>query len=181
MKRQQEHLTQCDRGKQKRFHAALRVHGPEKFSWKLLVDGVIDQEEANCLERKWIVDLNAHVSCGGYNLTWGGHGTYGFKHNESSRKKIGDRFRGIPKTEEQRRKMGEAISRARKGKKYGLRNFKDQTQARQNMSLGQSLRVREKGWNHSDETRSLMKHPHKTYTCSLCGEQGHSCRKHTGE
>lgn len=169
-RRQQEHLTQCERGKQKRFHAALRAHGIEKFSWKILVDGILEQEEANRLERQWIIDLNAHVSCGGYNLTWGGHGTYGFKHTEDSRKKIGDRFRGVAKTEEQRRKMGKAISRARKGKKYGPRQFKNPEEARENMSSWQRGRIRKRGWHHSENTVAKMKKPHR---CGNCGETGH--------
>ena len=169
-RRQQEHLTQSARGKLKRFHAALRVHGPEQFTWRVLTDRIDNQDEADRLEAEWIITLNAHVSQGGYNLTFGGHGSRGYKHSERARKKIGDRFRGKPKSEEQRRKMGASISRARKGKKYGPRQFKNPDQAHENLSAWQRGLIRERGWNHSEETKDKMRKPHK---CGICGEMGH--------
>lgn len=168
--RRNEHLQQAARGRLKRFHHALVFYGPDAFEWEIIKDDIQNLEDANRLEVEWIVKLNAHVTMGGYNLTFGGEGSSGFKHTPESRKKIGDTFRGKPKSEEQRRKMGDAISRARKGKKYGPRRFKNPEQARENLSSWQRCRPRDRGWHHSDATKVKMKKPHK---CSQCGEVGH--------
>lgn len=155
--RKREHLTKAPRGHLKRFHHALNAHGADKFVWTVMVEGLSSVEEADDYERRFIVALGSHVSCGGYNLTWGGRGSQGFKHSPKARKKIGDRFRGIPKTEEQRRKMGQAISKARKGKKYGPRNLSEEERKR--LSILHTGRPHKGGWHHLEETKTKLRKP----------------------
>ena len=178
--RKSEHLSQSVRGC-KRFHNAIQFHGPDEFIWNVLVEHIGSVEEADRLEIEYIDKLNAHVSRGGYNLTLGGQGVSGYRHPASSRKKIGDRFRGIPKSEEQRKKMGASISAARKGKKYGPRKFKDPEAAKRNAAEGQRNRPERAHHNHSEETKQNMRHSHGEYHCSVCGEIGHSSKRHKKE
>lgn len=108
--RKAEHIYQSQYGKLKFFHRALIAHTPEEFEWRELVSGIETLAEANRLESLWIHELRSHVSMNGFNLTFGGEGSSGFRHTEESREKIGDTFRCIPKSLDQRLKMGKAIS-----------------------------------------------------------------------
>lgn len=148
--RREEHCYQAARGKLKLFHAALAKYGIDAFDWEVLESDITSVDIADQREVAWIEKLDAHVSMGGFNLTKGGHGSSGFLHTEESRKKIGDRFRGIPKTPEQRVKMGAAISVARKGKKYGPRSL----ETRQRISASQRGKTKTGGWKHSESARA---------------------------
>lgn len=175
--RKHEHIENANHGKLRCFHDALRKYGENAFEWKVLETGIRTLDEACHLEQEWIKRLNSHVTLGGFNLTFGGQGSNGFKHSKSARKKIGDRFRGKPKSITQRRKMGQSISRARKGKKYGRRPFKNPEEAHKNMREWQLGKPKKGGWHHSEKTKSKMR---KSHRCSLCGEIGHkrpTCEK----
>lgn len=56
-----------------------------------------------------------------HNKTDGGEGRLGHIKTPEEIKKQSDAIRGVPKSEQHKRKCGLAISRARKGKKYGPR------------------------------------------------------------
>ena len=180
-RRKREHFAQADSDRLKRFHNALKAHGEEKFTWLILVGDITTLEEANKLEIEWIKRLNAHISCGGYNLTLGGGGSSGFNHTSASRAKIGSRFKGIPKSEEQRKKMGASISAARRGKTYGPRPFKNPEQAKINAVKSHQNIIHKTGWHHSEEAIQHMRHKHGQYHCGVCGEVGHSRKKHAKE
>jgi len=154
--RQKEHLKSSFSEKAVKknayFHNAIKYHGENSFEWIVLEAEIASKIEANDREKHFIVELRAHVSLGGYNLTWGGAGCG--EHSKASREKIGDFWRGKPKPEAQRKKSGEAISRARKGKKYGKRNLTDEQ--RKNMSENQKGKPHKKGWHHSEETKRSM-------------------------
>lgn len=111
--RKAQHIYQARYGKLKLFHRALVAHEPEEFEWRVLMTDITSLSEACRLESLWIHELKSHVTMNGFNLTFGGEGSSGFKHTDESRKKIGDRFRGIPKSQEQRLKMGKAISNSK--------------------------------------------------------------------
>lgn len=149
--RREEHCYQAARGKLKLFHAALVKYGIAAFDWEVLESDITSVDVADQREVAWIEKLHAHVSMGGFNLTKGGQGSSGFSHTEESRKKIGDRFRGIPKSPEQRAKMGAAISAARKGKKLGPRNLTPEQ--RERMSAAQRGKKRTGGWKHNAHAR----------------------------
>lgn len=55
--------------------------------------------------------------------------------------------------------MGESISKARKGKKYGSRNLSDEQ--RKNMSDIQKGRPHKKGWQHSDASKKAISDANK--------------------
>lgn len=154
--RQREHLKSSFSDKAVRknsyFHNAIRSCGEDSFEWIALETQIASKVEANEREKYFIVELRSHVSVGGYNLTLGGSGCG--EHSKSSREKIGDFWRGKPKPESQRTKMGESISHSRRGKKYGRRNLTDEQ--RKNMSDIQKSIPKKKGWHHSDETKRIM-------------------------
>lgn len=178
-KRKEEHLRDAGSRRQKLFHATLNKYGADSFEWKILCEGIESFDEACRIEVEWILKLNAHVSQGGLNLTFGGEGSTGFKHTLESRKKIGEAHKGKPKSADQRKKMGAAISAARKGKKYGSRHLSNES--RERMRQAQLGRPHKGGWHHSEVSLTKLRMKRSTYICKTCGEQGHSSKRHRKE
>ena len=112
---------------------ALHKYGSDAFT--LTVLGKADSWEELCaMEQAAIVQYNTFVPHG-YNLTRGGDGTLGWKHSpeaielmrqanlgrvmpQSMRDAVGARMRGVPKSPEQRAKMGE-WQRGENNNQYG--------------------------------------------------------------
>lgn len=68
------------------FHRALRKYGEHNFIWEILGKAET-KEEANNLERIWIVLLRSKDREYGYNLTAGGDGSIGHRHSEETKRK----------------------------------------------------------------------------------------------
>ena len=72
------HVKEANTGSRLPFHAAIRKYGAERIVWRII--DTASSWSALCeLERKYIADHDSKK--GGYNLTLGGEGTYGLKHN----------------------------------------------------------------------------------------------------
>jgi len=100
------------------FHKAIRKHGKESFKWEIICE--CDPLIINILETMKIIVEHSHVSEGGYNLTWGGEGTNGYKFTDEQVKKLSESHIGhvqSDKTKEKRR-----ISMIGKNKRYGKDN-----------------------------------------------------------
>ena len=137
----------------KYLYRAMRKHGKEAFAWKIVCNagvGVSDE----LLNRLEIAYIAAYESFGpkGYNLTSGGDGISGHKHDAASRAKIGKasvgrkmsvasklamskRHQGVPKSVEQRQKQ--SVSMKRRFQESGG----TQRQVRQKISAGVSAWV----------------------------------------
>jgi group I intron endonuclease len=106
------------------FHNALRKYGDDAFDFKILWSG---EDESECLEqeKKLIRELNSQVY--GFNLDDGGVASGrkpGYKHSEETKAKIArantgkTHMRGVPKSEEHKKAIGEA----HRGRKKNYRN-----------------------------------------------------------
>lgn len=74
---------------------AIRKYGPNNF-----IKGIIEyvtKENWKEKETYWIIKMNAHVSNGGYNLTFGGDGTLGRPCSEETRIKKSKSMKGLLK------------------------------------------------------------------------------------
>ena len=89
-KRQSEHLRSSIKNSNFAFHRAIRKYGKENFEWKILCE-CKDIDELNLLEEKYIKEYGTFGKSG-YNMNTGGGMSYGYKHTESSREKIGMRY-----------------------------------------------------------------------------------------
>lgn len=68
------------------LHKAIKKYGVENFSAEVVQHNV-DASKLNDAESRWVKRLGTLVP-GGYNLTLGGDGSYGFKHNAETRRKM---------------------------------------------------------------------------------------------
>lgn len=67
------------------IHRAIKKHGWSSFSVSVLESGIETAERLSELERRWIAKLNTMDRAVGYNLTAGGEGLSGYKHNDETR------------------------------------------------------------------------------------------------
>lgn len=96
------------------LHRAIRKYGPKAFSIEPL-EIATTLAEICLIERKYIVDLNTHVSNKrGYNMTLGGEGTLGYILTEEVRQKMSNAQRGKkrrPRTKEEKQRISETKKR----------------------------------------------------------------------
>jgi len=88
------------------FHAAIRKHGTGAFDVC-----VLEKLEPDMLSEREIHFIKELNTCGpsGYNMTLGGEGICGFKHNEQTRAAISKKRRGVPMSEEQKRNLEKSV------------------------------------------------------------------------
>lgn len=73
------HLRSVRKGSRLPFHEAIRKYKPENIIWEI-IDNADRWNELCTLEKKYIKLFNSYKN--GYNLTLGGEGTFGLKHDE---------------------------------------------------------------------------------------------------
>jgi group I intron endonuclease len=76
------------------FHNAIKKYGKKNFTWEVIFE-CDDVLILNVMETMKIIVNHSHWTEGkGYNLTWGGEGSYGFKHTDKSKKKMSEKLKG---------------------------------------------------------------------------------------
>ena len=81
------------------FYYAIRKYGWDAFSWKILYQSSNGDYTKNIMECHFIKKYNSYIhlkNSNGYNMSLGGDGNIGYRHHESTIKKIGDSNRGRP-------------------------------------------------------------------------------------
>ena len=85
------------------FHNAIRKYGEENFEWKV-IEECETKNELDEMEYHYIKQYNTFAP-GGYNLTWGGYGIYGYIHNDKTKEKISKTSLECWKNPEYRKKV----------------------------------------------------------------------------
>lgn len=92
------------------FHRAIRKYGYDNFALEILEEN-IPRSELNDREKYWIKEMDSFGE-NGYNMTEGGDGNLGRIWSDEQRKRMSQlnkgRNKGIPLSEETKRKIGEA-------------------------------------------------------------------------
>lgn len=127
-------------------------YGFDSFSFEIIY--VCEEEYLNEKEISYIKELNAHVSLGGFNLSWGGElSMLGMKHSEETIQKMRIAQAGKILSDEHKKK----ISESNKGKVFSEKT-------KQKMSENHADFSNEKhplwGTTHSEETRKKMSENH---------------------
>lgn len=98
-----KHRQEAKRGTDTHLYRAMRLYGPNSFSWQLLGD-FDTKEQATTLEKIWIILLRAQDSEFGYNTTGGGEAP---KHSEETKQKISQIQKDNPLPAEFYKHLGE--------------------------------------------------------------------------
>ena len=88
------------------LHAAIKAYGAENFVFTHVMD-VFNFEHAKEIERELIASKGTKAP-NGYNLTDGGDGSHGVERSEETRRKIGEASKQRRHTHETRQKMSES-------------------------------------------------------------------------
>ena len=99
------------------IHKAIKKYGVDAFVFTHVADA-FDAESAKIIERMMIIEKNTKMPHG-YNMTDGGDGTMGMAKTEEHKQKLKDSNKKAWADLELRKKLGEKISAARKGKPNG--------------------------------------------------------------
>lgn len=122
-RRWDKHVSDAKRGSAFAFHCAIRKHGANAFTHRLL-ERLSTQAGALRAEMLWIRELKSFAPSG-YNTTMGGDGMTGYRYSQASRAKMAESHRGRsngPFTPEHRSKISaklKGIVRARGEQHYG--------------------------------------------------------------
>jgi len=91
------------------FHNAIQKYGKDAFVWEILYQSKERDHTLKVMEEFFIKENNSHYLNGhGYNMTYGGNGTFGYIHSLETKEKIGNSWKGKKHSEETKKKMSEA-------------------------------------------------------------------------
>ena len=88
-KRLKEH-KHSSKHSQNYLYRAIRKYRWDNFIWEVIDDTCQTKDELDEMEYHYIKQYHSHVSKYGYNLTWGGEGSYGYKHTDNTKKRMRD-------------------------------------------------------------------------------------------
>ncbi len=113
-KRFNEHVNSANCGGTTYLHKAIRKYGSKNFIFEILAQGENDYDGLHVAEPSFIKRINPE-----YNLTAGGEGTLGFRHDKVSLMKISSAHKGKSVSEETRKRlslagMGKSFSESHK-------------------------------------------------------------------
>lgn len=157
--RKSQHIRDALNNKDKNvFHRALRKYGEENFKWEV-IDNAETEEELKEKEIYYISFYNSYIhaeNSNGYNLTYGGEGTSGYKLSNESKRKIGDKSKGRIFNEETKKKM----SNARKGKTFTDEHKQKISDSKKGVSRSEETKkkIREAniGKKHTEDTKEKI-------------------------
>lgn len=102
--RKNGHRQCCKKPDPDYFHKALNHYGWDNFKWEIIYQ-CNDIYILNIMETFKIMVENSHVSENGYNLTWGGEGSYGRVLSDETKHKIGKANKNKVWTEEEKERL----------------------------------------------------------------------------
>lgn len=130
------------------FHRAIRKHGWDSFTWEVLYTHRDGHYTKNNMEYFFIMENDSYNN--GYNMTLGGDGTIGLIRTEEHRKKIGDAQRGKSKpklSEDHKAKITQSAKLSQNRGRFKPGNKKTQDQIDKTASKIRGMRW----WNNGNQ------------------------------
>jgi len=153
------------------IHRAIKKYGIDKFVFEALFH-CLSKADMDKKERETIRERNSKRPAG-YNLTDGGEGSDGYRHNEEAKRKIGaaNKGRKMSKGEIEKRKKTNSHTKMTPEHKARLIEI---NKARK-LTDEQKKKISRLGTTHSDETKEKMRVAHRGRKSAMLG------KKHTRE
>jgi group I intron endonuclease len=96
------------KNKQYPLYRAINKYGRDAFVWEILYQSEDRGHTLNIMEPKLIKEHNTHYIDGhGYNMSYGGEGTFGVKLSEETKRKISEARKGHKWTEDQKKRLSD--------------------------------------------------------------------------
>lgn len=130
-----------------KFHNALRKYGWDNFVWDIIFQSKDENYCKSIMEPHFIVEHNSRER--GYNITMGGEGALGLKHDKDIRYKIGSRTRGKTLPKEHKLKISKShigIKHSKETREYMSRNRKGRNWYNNGIKNTQSHTHPGEGW-----------------------------------
>lgn len=80
------------------FYNALKKYGWHNFTYEIVYQSNDLKHTLDEMENYFIIENQSHISQNGYNVTWGGQGTFGKLQSEENKKKL-SQFKSVDNTE----------------------------------------------------------------------------------
>lgn len=114
-KRKNSHLCKLREGTHYNSHLQRAWNKYKEFNFKIeIIDSAVTELEIYEMEKYYIKLANSHLREFGYNLTYGGEGgTF----TQEVKDRMSKRLKGVPKSEEHKRKIGSSNKGKNSGKK----------------------------------------------------------------
>jgi len=102
------------------FHDAIRKYGWDNFKWEVLYQSWDRYHCKNVMENYFIEECGTYGGDGGYNMTKGGDGTFGYTlvHKQETKIKISNTLKNRPKSEQHKINIGLAQKGVPKSEKH---------------------------------------------------------------
>jgi len=142
IRRQVVHKRDAENGCHNVFHRAIRKYGWDAFEWTILFE---DDDEDQAWMDWWetrMIAKHGTLLPNGYNMTAGGKGIPRLVHTEETKRKMSESAKGIPCSEETKRKLSAFFT----GRKRGPVS----EETRKNMSLAHT------GKRCTEETKAKL-------------------------
>jgi group I intron endonuclease len=151
------------------LHRAMRKYGLKNFSAEILhtcTEGLLPT-----LERRYVKDLNTHVSGGrGYNQTYGGDGVLGLKFSEASKRRLST---SLKKYFAEHPEAGEAITAFQTGRKQS-----EETRAKRSVSCTGRRHTAETKLTQSEAALARWKNPvYRANQAAALSSAAHKARR----
>ena len=127
LKRFQNHCSSAFKNNsQYEIHKALRKYGKFNFVFEILYQSYDNKHTLKVVEKHFIREFNSHYQNGhGYNMTYGGNGSIGYRHSTETKKKISDKLKLISHLKGKTYEEIHGKEKSRQLKNQKLQFFKD--------------------------------------------------------
>jgi group I intron endonuclease len=154
-KRKRGHKTRYRNKQNIYFYNALNKHGWDNFEWEV-IEECSSKEEMNEMEFHYIKQYDSFGN-GGYNLSWGGEGKFGYECSDETKKKMSKGQSKRYEKQEEREKVGLKQKKVWENSEYRENQVKKIRKACGTAKNKENTRIRQrKNWENPEYRKKQM-------------------------